>query len=154
MTSKWTLSIGENAPGARGSHSFPVVDINNDGCDEVLWASDASPFMMVRNYSASKKTHGTVIPICVSRCLIMTATVGLSISTANRMSRLGRESECTTPADSPSGPCRLGQYSPKAGLDASERKAGFWPMECALQDNPRMLSAVIIPELQNLSTMP
>lgn len=42
----------------------------------------------------------------------------------------------------------------KAGLDASERKAGFWPMECALQDNPRMLSAVIIPELQNLSTMP
>jgi len=37
MTSKWTLSIGENAPGARGSHSFPVVDINNDGCDEVLW---------------------------------------------------------------------------------------------------------------------
>lgn len=37
MTEKWTLEIPENAPGARGSHSFPIVDINQDGCDEVLW---------------------------------------------------------------------------------------------------------------------
>ena len=37
MTQKWSLSIPENAPGARGSHSFPIIDINGDGCDEVLW---------------------------------------------------------------------------------------------------------------------
>lgn len=37
MSSKWKLEIPADAPGARGSHSFPVVDINQDGCDEVLW---------------------------------------------------------------------------------------------------------------------
>ncbi len=37
MTSKWNLEIGKDDPGARGSHSFPVVDIDRDGCDEVLW---------------------------------------------------------------------------------------------------------------------
>ena len=37
MQQKWMLSIGKDDPGARGSHSFPVVDINSDGIDEVLW---------------------------------------------------------------------------------------------------------------------
>lgn len=37
MTEKWNLSISADAPGARGSHSFPIVDIDGDGCDEVLW---------------------------------------------------------------------------------------------------------------------
>lgn len=33
----WERTIGKDDPGARGSHSFPIVDINCDGCDEVLW---------------------------------------------------------------------------------------------------------------------
>ena len=37
MIEKWTLSIGKDDKGARGSHSFPIVDINNDGIDEVMW---------------------------------------------------------------------------------------------------------------------
>ena len=37
MEQKWTLRIDENAPGARGSHMCPVVDINNDGVDEMFW---------------------------------------------------------------------------------------------------------------------
>lgn len=37
MSLRWTKAIAADAPGARGSHSFPVVDINGDGADEVLW---------------------------------------------------------------------------------------------------------------------
>lgn len=37
MRQKWKLDIGKDEQGARGSHSFPIVDINNDGVDEVLW---------------------------------------------------------------------------------------------------------------------
>lgn len=37
MSLKWTLAIPADAPGARGSHSFPIVDIDGDGCDEVMW---------------------------------------------------------------------------------------------------------------------
>lgn len=37
MSEKWKLNISAESKGARGSHSFPVVDIDKDGCDEVLW---------------------------------------------------------------------------------------------------------------------
>ncbi len=37
MALKWEKTILETDPGARGSHSFPVVDIDQDGADEVLW---------------------------------------------------------------------------------------------------------------------
>ncbi len=37
MELRWTKAIGKDDPGARGSHSFPVVDINSDGIDEVMW---------------------------------------------------------------------------------------------------------------------
>ncbi|MFA6844452.1 MAG: hypothetical protein WCR02_01870 [Sphaerochaetaceae bacterium] len=37
MEKKWELAIPKDAPGARGSHSFPIVDLNFDGVDEVLW---------------------------------------------------------------------------------------------------------------------
>lgn len=37
MKPLWTKTIGKNDPGARGSHSFPIVDIDGDGVDEVLW---------------------------------------------------------------------------------------------------------------------
>ena len=37
MEQKWELRIDENDPGARGSHMCPVVDINNDGIDEIFW---------------------------------------------------------------------------------------------------------------------
>jgi len=33
----WEKAIPADASGARGSHSFPIVDINNDGIDEVFW---------------------------------------------------------------------------------------------------------------------
>jgi hypothetical protein len=37
MTQRWDLRIGENDPGARGSHSYTIIDLNGDGIDEVLW---------------------------------------------------------------------------------------------------------------------
>jgi hypothetical protein len=37
MKQRWELVIEEEEPGARGSHMSPVIDINNDGIDEVLW---------------------------------------------------------------------------------------------------------------------
>jgi hypothetical protein len=37
MESRWEVAIAADAPGARGSHMCPVVDIDGDGVDEVLW---------------------------------------------------------------------------------------------------------------------
>jgi hypothetical protein len=37
MSYRWQHDIAADAPGARGSHMAPVVDINNDTIDEVLW---------------------------------------------------------------------------------------------------------------------
>jgi len=37
MTVRWEHQIKSDTPGARGSHMCPVVDINHDGVDEVLW---------------------------------------------------------------------------------------------------------------------
>ncbi len=37
MKRKWRLDIPKDASGARGSHSFPIVDIDGDDVDEVLW---------------------------------------------------------------------------------------------------------------------
>ncbi|MCX8038613.1 MAG: polysaccharide lyase 11 [Candidatus Sumerlaeia bacterium] len=37
MTRRWEVRIAKDAPGARGSHMCPVVDINDDGVDELLW---------------------------------------------------------------------------------------------------------------------
>ncbi len=37
MTRRWEYGIRGEAPGARGSHMCPVVDINGDGVDEILW---------------------------------------------------------------------------------------------------------------------
>lgn len=37
MSLRWEYFIGKEAPGARGSHMCPVVDINSDGVDELLW---------------------------------------------------------------------------------------------------------------------
>ncbi|MBE7462783.1 MAG: polysaccharide lyase 11 [Planctomycetes bacterium] len=34
---RWELSIPKDAPGARGSHHTPVVDLDGDGVDEILW---------------------------------------------------------------------------------------------------------------------
>jgi len=33
----WTVETGQTAPGARGSHMCPVLDIDDDGDDELLW---------------------------------------------------------------------------------------------------------------------
>jgi hypothetical protein len=33
----WTRIIAKDEPGARGSHMFPVLDIDGDGRDELLW---------------------------------------------------------------------------------------------------------------------
>ncbi len=37
MTLRWEARIGEETPGARGSHMCPIVDIDGDGSDELLW---------------------------------------------------------------------------------------------------------------------
>ena len=37
MRERWKLHIGKDEPGGRGSHVTPVVDINNDGIDELMW---------------------------------------------------------------------------------------------------------------------
>jgi hypothetical protein len=37
MQKRWEYIIADNAPGARGSHMCPVLDINNDGSDELFW---------------------------------------------------------------------------------------------------------------------
>mgnify|MGYP000601513067 CR=1 FL=1 len=37
MTPRWQYDIASDAPGARGAHRNPVVDINDDGVDELLW---------------------------------------------------------------------------------------------------------------------
>lgn len=34
---RWQIVIEPEAPGARGSHMCPIVDINDDGVDELLW---------------------------------------------------------------------------------------------------------------------
>lgn len=37
MDRRWTHHIPVDAPGARGSHRTPVIDIDGDGSDELLW---------------------------------------------------------------------------------------------------------------------
>ncbi len=37
MSIRWEHNISENEPGGRGSHVSPLVDINNDGIDELMW---------------------------------------------------------------------------------------------------------------------
>jgi hypothetical protein len=37
MSLRWEHAIKRQTPGARGSHMCPVVDIDNDGIDEILW---------------------------------------------------------------------------------------------------------------------
>ncbi|TBL76240.1 polysaccharide lyase 11 [Paenibacillus thalictri] len=37
MTLRWEHYIGKDDPGARGSHITPVIDLNGDGVDELLW---------------------------------------------------------------------------------------------------------------------
>ena len=37
LSPRWQHRIARDAPGARGSHMCPVVDLNNDGIDEILW---------------------------------------------------------------------------------------------------------------------
>ncbi len=37
MELRWQLTIWDGQPGARGSHSAPLLDINGDGVDELFW---------------------------------------------------------------------------------------------------------------------
>ena len=37
MEARWNIKIAADSPGARGSHMCPVVDINHDGLDELMW---------------------------------------------------------------------------------------------------------------------
>ena len=40
----WEHLIADDAPGAKGSHMCPVIDINNDGIDELLWGERCISF--------------------------------------------------------------------------------------------------------------
>jgi hypothetical protein len=37
LSLRWELHIPPGSPGARGSHMCPVLDINSDGVDELMW---------------------------------------------------------------------------------------------------------------------
>jgi hypothetical protein len=37
MSERWSYVVKKSDPGARGSHITPVIDLNNDGVDEILW---------------------------------------------------------------------------------------------------------------------
>ncbi|MCZ7647806.1 MAG: polysaccharide lyase 11 [Planctomycetota bacterium] len=37
LAARWETVIARDAPGARGSHQTPVVDLDGDGCDEFFW---------------------------------------------------------------------------------------------------------------------
>ncbi len=37
MTERWVYKKTPDTPGCQGSHMSPIVDINNDGVDELLW---------------------------------------------------------------------------------------------------------------------
>ena len=37
MTERWLYKKTPDTPGCQGSHMSPIVDINNDGIDELLW---------------------------------------------------------------------------------------------------------------------
>jgi hypothetical protein len=37
LSKRWGVEITQQTPGARASHVSPVVDINNDGIDELMW---------------------------------------------------------------------------------------------------------------------
>ncbi|MDR1734259.1 MAG: hypothetical protein LBR73_05210 [Oscillospiraceae bacterium] len=41
MTPRWTRNILDAEPGCRASHVCPVLDINKDGTDEILWGERA-----------------------------------------------------------------------------------------------------------------
>jgi hypothetical protein len=41
---KWEHMVASDAPGARGSHECPVIDLNNDGIDELLWGERCISF--------------------------------------------------------------------------------------------------------------
>ena len=41
MEPRWQTAIAADAPGARGSHMCPVVDLDGDGVDELLWGERA-----------------------------------------------------------------------------------------------------------------
>jgi hypothetical protein len=44
MAPRWERAIAADAPGARGSHVFPVVDIDADGIDEFMWGERCISF--------------------------------------------------------------------------------------------------------------
>ncbi len=37
MNKRWEILIPGDAPGARASHVFPILDMNDDGVDEIFW---------------------------------------------------------------------------------------------------------------------
>lgn len=37
MIKRWEILIPTTEPGARASHVFPILDMNNDGIDEIFW---------------------------------------------------------------------------------------------------------------------
>lgn len=44
LSRRWELMIDRDDPGARGSHMCPVLDLNDDGVDELLWGERCIEF--------------------------------------------------------------------------------------------------------------
>jgi hypothetical protein len=71
MEKRWDLIIEEDDPGARGSHMSPIVDINNDGIDEILWGErcisiDDGHYLFIADQNAYKG-HSDVIQPTLNR---------------------------------------------------------------------------------------
>lgn len=68
MTSRWKYDIAANAPGARGSHMTAVVDLDNDGNDDLIWGERAIDIATGREqYCADRDSYrghsDAVIPV-------------------------------------------------------------------------------------------
>ncbi len=55
MTLRWQRTIQKNEPGARGSHVWPILDINNDGIEEFLWGERCIEFDTGRDVFCADK---------------------------------------------------------------------------------------------------
>jgi len=84
MSWRWQHAIAADAPGARGSHQTPVLDLNHDGVDELLWGERCIELDTGRELFCADRAlyrgHSDIIqPVCdraAGRWLIFTAREG------------------------------------------------------------------------------
>lgn len=68
MEKRWDLVIGGEEPGARGSHMSPIVDIDIDGTDELMWGErcinlDSGKYLFIADMDLYKGHSDVVQPV-------------------------------------------------------------------------------------------